>query len=117
MIQDGATWTLDACTACSCNEGEVRCSVQQCPVHLPKHHGKMAGGDVASGRSSSSSSKSKKNPFLPGSLSSGSNPAEFNQVEEATPEASSPCPPGQHPVKEPGQCCPKCIEGIVGILG
>lgn len=24
---------------------------------------------------------------------------------------SQPCPPGRHPVKEPGQCCPKCVEG------
>lgn len=124
LYQDGAKWTLDACTACSCNEGEVRCSVQQCPVHRPKHAGKMAGGGggAALGRNKKNSKKnskksSKKSPFSPGSVSSssGTNPAEFNQVQQqqeqdAVPEASSPCPPGQHPVKEPGQCCPKCIE-------
>ncbi|EFX67110.1 hypothetical protein DAPPUDRAFT_64092 [Daphnia pulex] len=63
--QDGAGWSLDPCTQCSCAQGEVRCAVQQCPPTLPTLQG---GG------------------------------------------SSQPCPPGRHPVKEPGQCCPKCVE-------
>ena len=93
--QDGGTWSLDSCTQCMCNKGEVRCSVQQCPVYrtrneIHSHHGQSK---------ASKGTKSKKNKMW------RSTPPTFTNAQ------ASPCPAGHHPVKEPGQCCPKCVEG------
>lgn len=94
--KDGAGWSLDPCTQCSCSQGEVRCAVQQCPVYRPKdhHRRKMKSSDSDSSSSSSSSSGSGNNVQSP--------------LQAAN--AGQPCPPGRHPVKEAGQCCPKCVE-------
>ncbi|KAI9561548.1 hypothetical protein GHT06_012507 [Daphnia sinensis] len=93
--QDGAGWSLDPCTQCSCSQGEVRCAVQQCPVYRPKDHHRRKMKKSGDADTSSSSS-----------LSGGGNhvqsPLQAN--------GGQPCPPGRHPVKEPGQCCPKCVE-------
>lgn len=91
---------MDPCTQCSCSQGEVRCAVQQCPVYRPKdlHRRKEKinkSGDADSSSSSSLLSGSGNNVQSP--LQPGGN-------------AGQPCPPGRHPVKEPGQCCPKCVE-------
>lgn len=111
MMKDGAGWSMDPCTQCSCSKGEVRCAVQQCPVYQPKDHQrrrnkqhKMANAGHL--RSSSVHSKSSSSSFQ--SVVSGS---AANNVQP-TGAAGQPCPPGRHPVKEPGQCCPKCVEGI-----
>uniref|UniRef100_A0A0N8BFH5 BMP-binding endothelial regulator protein n=1 Tax=Daphnia magna TaxID=35525 RepID=A0A0N8BFH5_9CRUS len=98
--QDGAGWSLDPCTQCSCSQGEVRCAVQQCPVYRPKdhHRRKMKSSDSDSSSSPSSSSSS----------SSGSGNNVQSPLQAAN--AGQPCPPGRHPVKEAGQCCPKCVE-------
>lgn len=92
---------MDPCTQCSCSQGEVRCAVQQCPVYRPKdhHRRKMKSSDSDSSSSSSSSS----------SLSSSGSGNNVQSPLQAA-NAGQPCPPGRHPVKEAGQCCPKCVE-------
>lgn len=106
-IQDGASWSLDPCTQCSCAQSEVHCSVQQCPVYRAKEHHRHAGGK--SHRMGKSSSSAGLLHGLSGSKVSGGVKGNNNNVQPAG--GSQPCPPGRHPVKEPGQCCPKCVEG------
>ena len=31
-LQEGATWDSEACTVCTCNEGEVQCYQKTCPL-------------------------------------------------------------------------------------
>lgn len=96
---------MDPCTQCSCSKGEVRCAVQQCPVYQPKDRRRTKHKMAAHLRSTSKMSSAGHFQSV---VMSGPN---SNNVQPSS-STSSPCPPGRHPVKEPGQCCPKCVEGI-----
>lgn len=67
----------------------MRCAVQQCPVYRPR-------------RTKQQQQQHKS--------SSSNNVQSTNGLMTMQQNGGSACPPGRHPIKEPGQCCPKCVE-------
>uniref|UniRef100_A0A8C9Q481 Extracellular matrix organizing protein FRAS1 n=1 Tax=Spermophilus dauricus TaxID=99837 RepID=A0A8C9Q481_SPEDA len=114
----GEQWTEDACTTCTCDQGEVRCHTQACPPlrcekgqSRARHHGQCCEECVSPfGSCTSNGIVRYQDEMWKGSA------CEFcvcdrGQVTCQTGEcAKVECAQGEELIHLDGKCCPECIS-------
>uniref|UniRef100_I3MH74 Fraser extracellular matrix complex subunit 1 n=1 Tax=Ictidomys tridecemlineatus TaxID=43179 RepID=I3MH74_ICTTR len=114
----GEQWTEDACTTCTCDQGEIRCHTQACPPlrcekgqSRARHHGQCCEECVSPfGSCTSNGIVRYQDEMWKGSA------CEFcvcdrGQVTCQTGEcAKVECAQGEELIHLDGKCCPECIS-------